>query len=85
MKALRAGQKSQRTELGRYIVIDPGVCHGKVTFKGTRIFVADVLEDIEKGLSWEFIIERWGGKLNREALAEAAMIAKKPLQIEVEQ
>ena len=25
--------------LGRYIVADPKICHGKPTFRGTRIFV----------------------------------------------
>ena len=48
------------------------VRHGKVTFKGTRIFVADVLADLENGLSWDFIIRRWGaGKLSKAAIAEA--------------
>ena len=34
---------SQRL-FGRYIVSDPDICHGKPTFRGTRILVADVLE-----------------------------------------
>ncbi len=25
--------------IGRYIVTDPDICHGKPTFRGTRIFV----------------------------------------------
>ena len=29
--------------LGRFIVADPKVCHGQPTFRGTRVFVADVL------------------------------------------
>jgi len=66
----------QRLELGRYIVADPAVCHGKVTFKGTRVFVSDVLADIERGLSWEFIAERWGGKISRDALAEAVHLSR---------
>jgi len=68
-----AGQSpGRRIELGQHIVSDPAVCHGKVTFKGTRIFVADVLADVENGLSWDFIIQRWGGgKLSKAAIAEA--------------
>lgn len=32
--------------LGRYIVADTEICHGKPTFAGTRILVADVLEQV---------------------------------------
>lgn len=67
----------QRLELGRYIVADPEICHGKPTFKGTRIFVRDVLTDVEQGLSWDFILQRWGGgKLSKEAIAEAVHLAR---------
>lgn len=63
---------AKRAELGRYIVADPAVCHGRVTFKGTRVFVADVLADVERGLSWDFILQRWGGgKISKAAIAEA--------------
>jgi len=69
--------KAQRIELGQYIVADPKICHGKVTFKGTRIFVSDVLEDVENGLSWDFIISRWGGgKLSKAAIAEAVHLSR---------
>ncbi len=30
--------------LGRYIVADPKICHGKRTFRGTRIFVGSIIE-----------------------------------------
>jgi uncharacterized protein (DUF433 family) len=43
--------------LGRYIVADPAVCHGEPTFRGTRILVADVLEQVANGIVWEAIIE----------------------------
>jgi uncharacterized protein (DUF433 family) len=68
---------ARRIELGQHIVADPAVCHGKVTFKGTRIFVADVLADVENGLSWDFIIRRWGGgKLSKAAIAEALHLSR---------
>ena len=68
---------SKRIELGRYIVADPKICHGKPTFKGTRIFVRDVLADVEQGLSWDYIIERWGGdRLTKTAIAEAVHLAR---------
>jgi uncharacterized protein (DUF433 family) len=64
--------RARRIELGQYMVADPHICHGKVTFKGTRIFVSDVLKDVENGLSWDFIIRRWGGdKLSKAAIAAA--------------
>jgi uncharacterized protein (DUF433 family) len=33
----------KRKELGQYIVADPEICHGQLTFKGTRIMVKSVL------------------------------------------
>lgn len=45
--------------IGRYIVVDPTISHGKPTFRGTRILVADVLEQVANGMAWEAIIEEW--------------------------
>jgi uncharacterized protein (DUF433 family) len=66
--------------LGQYIVSDPKICRGRPTFKGTRVTVADVLADVEQGLSWEFIAYRWGdGKIDRAAIAEAVQLARRAL------
>ncbi len=65
--------------LGRYIVADPEICHGEPTFRGTRILVADVLEQIANGMDWEAIIEEWRGKVTREAIAEAVRLAREAL------
>lgn len=62
--------------LGRYIVADPEICHGKPTFRGTRILVADVLEQVADGLAWETIIEEWRGSINHEAIAEAVRLSR---------
>jgi uncharacterized protein (DUF433 family) len=62
--------------LGRYIVIDPKICHGKPTFRGTRIMVADVLEQVADGLAWETIIESWNDSITKEAIAEAVQLAR---------
>lgn len=51
--------------LGRYIVADPAICHGQPTFRGTRILVADVLEQVASGMAWEAIIEEWRGALTK--------------------
>jgi len=62
--------------LGRYVVADPAICHGKPTFKGTRILVAHVLDQVAEGLAWESIIELWGGDISKDAIAEAVRLAR---------
>jgi len=61
---------------GRYVVSDPDICHGKPTFRGTRILVADVLEQVGEGLAWETIIEEWRGSITKEAIAEAIRLSR---------
>ena len=61
--------------LGRYIVIDPQICHGQPTFRGTRIMVAQVLEQVASGMAWEAIVEEWRGSVSTEAIAEAVRLA----------
>jgi Protein of unknown function (DUF433) len=46
---MRTKSKPRRVELGKYIVADPEVCHGKPTFKGTRIMVWQVFEHLALG------------------------------------
>jgi len=65
--------------LGRYIVTDPKICHGKPTFRGTRVLVADVLEQVSEGLAWEAISAEWNGSVSQEAIAEAVQLARKAL------
>lgn len=64
-------------QVGRHIVSDPKICHGQPTFRGTRILVADVLEQVAEGLAWETIVEEWHGSLTPEAIAEAVALAGK--------
>ena len=66
-------------EFSRYIVSDPEICHGEPTFRGTRILVADVLEQIASGMAWDAIIEEWRGALSRDALADAVRMARSSL------
>ena len=61
--------------LGRHIVTDPTICHGQPTFRGTRVLVADVLEQVASGMAWEAIIEEWNGGFGEEAIAEAVQLA----------
>ena len=72
-------RKSTTRQLGRYIVADPEICHGKLTFRGTRIFVADVLEQVASGMAWEAIIEEWDRGITEAAIAEAVHLAAQAL------
>lgn len=45
-----------RIEINKYIVADSEICHGKPTFKGTRIMVWQVLEMLEGGVSIKEIL-----------------------------
>lgn len=65
--------------VGRHIVSDPGICHGKPTFRGTRILVSDVLAQIADGMAWETVIQEWHGSVTREAIAEALQLATRAL------
>jgi len=74
----------QRIEFGKYIVADPNICHGALTFKGTRIFVQDVIEMVADGIDWDTIIAEWYGAINHEAIAEAVRLAGKALMEEAQ-
>jgi len=39
----------QRVEIANYLVIDPEIGHGKMTFRGTRVPVDTVLTFLAKG------------------------------------
>ena len=65
--------------LGRFIVADPKVCHGQPTFRGTRVFVTDVLDQAARGLDWETIIGQWHGSVTHDAIAEAVHLAAQAL------
>jgi len=66
--------------IGRYIVADPAVCHGQPTFRGTRILVADVLEQVSAGMAWESIALEWRERVSKEAIAEAVRLASQAFQ-----
>ena len=61
--------------LGRYIVTDPQICHAQPTFRGTRIMVKQVLEQVASGMAWEAIVEEWRGSVSKDAIAEALRLA----------
>ena len=70
--------KSKLLFIGRYIVTDPKICHGKPTFRGTRVLVSDVLEQVSNGVAWETIIEEWNGSITMDAISEAVVSVAEP-------
>jgi len=60
--------------LGRHIVADPLICGGQPTFKGTRIMVWIVLEQLEDGMNCDEILAEWPGLFPRAAIAAAIAI-----------
>ena len=70
--AERGKRATAKRMIGRYIVTDPAICHGQPTFRGTRILVADVLDQVGAGIAWETIVEEWRGDVPSDAISEAA-------------
>ena len=66
-------------ELSRHIVADPAVCHGKPTFKGTRIMVWQVLDELAHGMTPDEIVAAWAGQVSREAIADSVRVARSSL------
>lgn len=50
-----------------YIVVDPLICHGKASIKGTRIMVSVVLDNLAVNLSIDDILRSYPS-LTREAV-----------------
>ena len=65
--------------IGRHIVADAKICHGKPTFRGTRVLVSDVLDQVAAGMAWETIIDEWNGSISKEAIREAVQLASQAL------
>ncbi len=65
--------------LSRHIVVNPKVCHGKPTFRHTRVLVVDVLDQVAAGMAWETIIDEWNGSISKEAIREAIQLAGQAL------
>jgi uncharacterized protein (DUF433 family) len=69
-------KRSKKAQLlGRYIIADPNICHGKPTFRGTRIMVWQVLEMVAEGMAWEAIVHECHDSISKEAIGEAVKLA----------
>ncbi len=74
---MKVNKRQQPVELGAHIVADPKVCHGRPTFKGTRVMVFQVLEQVACSTPWERIVWSWRGKVPMEAITEAVKLASR--------
>jgi len=55
---------------------DPGICHGKVCVKGTRIFVSVILDNLAGGRSPEEIVEDYPSLTVEDVQAAIAYAAE---------
>ncbi len=67
-------KSTKRIAVGQYVVSDPEICHGQLTFLGTRILVESVLSYLADGRSIEWVLEEWP-RLSRAAVQEALQLA----------
>ena len=59
-----------RIEISEYIVADSEICHGKPTFKGTRVLVSDIVELVASGEGIKIILEEYPS-LNKDMVRDA--------------
>jgi uncharacterized protein (DUF433 family) len=69
------GEVYEFVPLGKFVVSAPAVCHGRPTFKYTRIEVARVLERLGASNSLEELLAGYQGRLSRAAIREATKLA----------
>ena len=79
ISALRSGELFMKpVEFGKFFVMDPRICHGQLTFKGTRVPVETILNRLAKGRTVQSLRESWP-EVTLEAIAEAVLLAKEAL------
>ena len=62
-----------------FVVVDPDICHGRACFKGTRVFVSVILDNLAAGESTKDIIASYPTLTEdavRAAIAYAADLAR---------
>ena len=62
------------TLVGSHLVVDPRICHGQLTFRGTRVPVEMVLSYLAKGYSLPYLRKSWP-EVSAEAIQEAISLA----------
>ena len=64
--------------IGKHLVVDARVCHGRLTFRGTRVPVQTVLHVLAEGRTLAQVLKGWP-ELTQEAIAEALQLAGEAL------
>ena len=67
-------KSTKRIVVSQYVVSDPEICHGQLTFVGTRILVESVLSYLADGRSIDWVLTEWP-PLSRAAVQEALQLA----------
>ena len=70
----KAAVKNQPIFVGKCLVVDPRVCHGQLTFRGTRVPVETILLRLARGRTLASLRKSWP-EVSPEAIAEAVTLA----------
>jgi uncharacterized protein (DUF433 family) len=64
--------------VGEHLAIDPRVCHGELTFRGTRVPAETILRYLADGYSLAYVRKSWP-EVSVEAIQEAIRLASEEL------
>ncbi|MBI4664162.1 MAG: DUF433 domain-containing protein [Verrucomicrobia bacterium] len=78
VRELRGTAAYEYYPLGRHVVVAPGVCGGRPTFKGTRVEVRTILDCIRDGHTVAEVLEGYPS-VSRAAIKEAIRLAAQAL------
>ncbi len=83
-KVLRRGYRGEigSVSLGRFIVSNPAIHRGVPTFRGTCIRVTDVLHQLYQSVPRPEIVERFGGRITLDMLADVLELERRILEEE---
>ncbi len=70
----RSLRRQKPRPIGKYLIVHPRVCFGRLTFDGTRLPVEVMLTYLGMGKTFDYILKGWP-YLKRQALVEAIELA----------
>jgi uncharacterized protein (DUF433 family) len=80
VRELYGGEPYEYYPLGEHVVIAPGVCGGRPTFKYTRLEVAGILGLVAAGQSAQEVVSSYpSSRISVEAVEEAITLASQAL------